>query len=43
MLFDNDANSLDWCTYDPNSIPLDEIVISGPDGIAECWQSADLR
>ena len=41
-LIDDDANALDWCTYDPASVPLDEIEIAGPDGAGACWQSEDL-
>jgi hypothetical protein len=41
-LVENDANALDWCTYDPSSVPLEEIEISGPDGHDAVWQSDDL-
>jgi hypothetical protein len=41
-LIDTDADALDWCTYDPGSVPLDEIEIEGPDGAGAVWQSEDL-
>ena len=41
-LFDQDVNALDWCNYDPSSVPLDEIEIAGPGGAGAVWQSEDL-
>jgi hypothetical protein len=42
-LADNDIDALDWCTYDPASVPFDEIEIDGSDGGAGAvWQSEDL-
>jgi hypothetical protein len=41
-LADNDINALDWSTYDPASVPLDEIEIDGPDEAGAVWQSEDL-
>ena len=41
-LADSNAGVLDWCTYDPQSVPLDEIEIDGPDGAGAVWQSEDL-
>lgn len=41
-LAEKELDTLDWCTYDPNSVPLEEIEISGPRGIGPVWQSADL-
>jgi hypothetical protein len=41
-LADNDIDALDWCTYDPASVPLDEIEIAGPDSAGAVWQSEDL-
>jgi hypothetical protein len=41
-LIGSDANTLDWCSYDPFSIPLDEIEINGADGTGAVWQSQDL-
>jgi len=42
QLIDSDASALDWCTYDPCSVPLEEIEIDGPDGAGAVWQSEDL-
>jgi hypothetical protein len=41
-LAEKDIDALDWCTYEPSSVPLDEIEISGPHGEGPCWQSAEL-
>ena len=41
-LAQRDANALDWCIYDPSSVPLEEIEIDGPDGSSAVWQSEDL-
>lgn len=35
-------STLDWCTYDPASIDIEEIEITGPDDTGACWQSDDL-
>jgi len=41
-LAEKDIDALDWCTYDPSSVPLEEIEISGPHADGPVWQSAEL-
>jgi hypothetical protein len=41
-LAETNIESLGWCVYDPSSVPLEEIKISGPRGDGPLWQSADL-
>jgi len=41
-LAEADDGTLDWCTYDPASVPLEEIEIDGPAGESDVWQSDEL-
>jgi hypothetical protein len=41
-LIDNDDAALDWCTYDPSPVAVDEIEIANPDGADACWRSEEL-
>lgn len=34
-----DIDALDWCVYQPRTVPLDEITIFGPHGFGTEWQS----
>lgn len=42
-LFEKDANALDWFTYDPSDVALEEIEIQSPSGrVSGMWQSEEL-